>query len=339
MEAKEVTILTGFLGAGKTTLLNAVLKYFGEKKFAIIENEIGQESIDAGLILKRDGNIVEMNNGCLCCTLNDDLYDLLNKLWKKRDSWDHLLIEATGIADPAHIAKPFLTVDQVKRGFALKRVICIVDASLIEDQLKVHEEAIRQIAFSDVIALNKTAGLAEEQLLDLKTMLKLINPFAETVIVSGEDFPVPKLFAKERYTQFYNHPKAVNTPKGILNLDSSMQSMAKPLMAVSGQHRRHEHSAIETILLKYRESFDMDELEHRMTVFLLLQSANVYRIKAMIYSQDFQSRLILQTVGKSLAITIGERWMPDEIKESKIVIIGKELQALGFDKLFKSCFQ
>jgi len=336
MKAKEVTLLTGFLGAGKTTVLNAVIAKKKDTRFAIIENEIGEESIDAGLILKSEDDIMELNNGCLCCTLNDNIYELLNNLWDRKDSWDHLIIEATGIADPANIAHPFLTSDNVKRGFDLKRVICIVDAELIEDQLKEHPEAIKQIAFSDLILLNKVEKVSAGYVRALQAILKSINPFAETLIAEGQNFQVTKLFARERFANFYSNPRPVATPKGIFSLSSAAPEK-QPLVAFGTSHNKHEHSDIETILLKYKESMNIQELEHRMMVFLIAQSANVYRVKGIIYSHLFESRIVLQTVGKSLAITLGETWLPDEIRETKIVVIGKGLKLYGFDKMFRTC--
>jgi G3E family GTPase len=135
-DIKEVSILTGFLGSGKTTLVNAIISGKAKTRFAIIENEIGEESIDAELLIKRDDNIVELNNGCLCCTLNDNLYDILNQLWLRKSSWDQLLIEATGIADPANIARPFLTNESVQESFQLKMVKCVVDSDLIDEHQK-----------------------------------------------------------------------------------------------------------------------------------------------------------------------------------------------------------
>lgn len=336
MKAKEVTLLTGFLGAGKTTVLNSIISTLKDTKFAIIENEIGEESIDAGLIIKGEDDIMELNNGCLCCTLNDDLFELLNSLWDRKDSWDHLIIEATGIADPANIAHPFLTNDQVKRGYNLKRVICIVDAELVEDQLKERTEAIQQIAFSDIILLNKTSKISESYVNDLQAILKTINPFAEILIAADQDFQVKKMFERERFANFYSNPKPVVTPRGIFSLGNATTEK-QPLMATAASHNRHEHSDIETILLKYKESMDIEALEHRMMVFLILQSANIYRVKGIIYSHIFSSRLVLQTVGKSLSITVGETWLPDEIKETKIVVIGKDLKVYGFDKMFRTC--
>lgn len=336
MKAKEVTLLTGFLGAGKTTILNAIISKKKDTRFAIIENEIGAESIDAGLIIKGDDDIMELNNGCLCCSLNDNLYDILNSLWDRKDSWDHLIIEATGIADPANIAHPFLTNDNVKRGYHLKRVICVVDAEQIEDQLKDRPEAIQQIAFSDIILLNKVGKVTESYVVELQAVLKTINPFAETIIVTLEDFQVKKMFDRERFANFYSNPKPVITPGGVFSLGNGVTEK-QSVIASDSSHNRHIHSDIETILLKYKESMDIQELEHRMMVFLIAQSSNVYRIKGIIYSHEFESRIILQTVGKSLAITLGEMWLPDEIRETKIVVIGKQLKVYGFDKMFRTC--
>lgn len=336
MQAKEVTLLTGFLGAGKTTLLNAIIANKKDTRFAIIENEIGEESIDAGLIVKGEDDIMELNNGCLCCTLNDNLYDLLNSLWDRRGDWDHLIIEATGIADPANIAHPFLTNDNVKRGFQLKRVICVVDAEQVEDQLKDRPEAIQQIAFSDIILLNKVEKVSEDATLELQGILKTINPFAETIIATQQDFQVKKMFNRERFANFYSNPRPIQTPKGIFSLGRELPEN-KNIVASDTSHHLHTHSDIETILLKYKESMDVQELEHRMMVFLIAQSANVYRIKGIIYSHEFESRIILQTVGKALAISLGERWLPDEVRETRIVLIGKKLQVYGFDKMFRTC--
>ncbi|MEL6355988.1 MAG: GTP-binding protein, partial [Bacteroidota bacterium] len=142
---KPVTILTGFLGAGKTTFLNHLLQENEGIRYAIIENEFGKQGIDNELVLRPDETIVELNNGCLCCTLNDNLYDILNELHERRDEFDEIIIEATGVADPTGLAQPFIIHPLVKKHFPLTAIICLVDAELVEDQLKETEEAINQI--------------------------------------------------------------------------------------------------------------------------------------------------------------------------------------------------
>lgn len=337
-DIREVSILTGFLGAGKTTLLNAVISHKHHTRFAIVENEIGEESIDAELLIKSDENIVELNNGCLCCTLNDNLYDILNQLWLKKSSWDHLVIEATGIADPANIARPFLTNISVQESFHLKRVICVVDAELIEDQLKETEVAIQQIAFSDVILLNKSEKVTTAYLKELQGILKTLNPFAEILVALENDFKIDILFNTERHSDFYSNPKPFLTPKGIFNLMPA-ETAASPKLGLGNSHRRHEHSDIETILLRYPEGMNIEAIRHRMMVFLLVQSVGVYRIKGILFSKNYEDRVILQTVGKGMSVTNGQPWQDGDKKESKIVIIGKRLSIYGFDSMFRSCLE
>jgi len=142
---RPVTILTGFLGSGKTTFLNHLLEQNPSKRYAIIENEYGQESIDSELILRAEDGIMELNNGCLCCTLNENLYEILNTLYQRREEYDELIIEATGVADPRGLADPFLNNYSIKKQFPLNRIICLVDAEQVEDQLRTTEEAIHQI--------------------------------------------------------------------------------------------------------------------------------------------------------------------------------------------------
>lgn len=338
METKQVTILTGFLGAGKTTLLNQIIAQKPNTKFAIIENEIGKESIDAGLIIKGSEDIIELNDGCLCCSLNDDLYDILNSLHQRKTEWDELIIEATGIADPANIANPFMVNPFIYKWCNLKRVICVVDAELIEDQLRDTEEAIRQIAFSDIILLNKVEKISTQYLAILKETLNTINPFTEIVIGAENDFKVSQLFNHSRSTTFYTNPnpKQVNSTKGFISIAPANPQPQFSLL--NNVHKRHQHSNIDTILLKFKAPFNVIELEYRMIAFLHFQAKDVYRVKGIIESGDHDHKVIYQSVGKNSSVTCGEIWGADEIRESKIVVIGKNLQAHGFEKLFSSCF-
>lgn len=336
MNIKQVTILTGFLGAGKTTLLNQIIAQKPDKRFAIIENEIGKESIDAGLIIKGTEPVIELNDGCLCCSLNDDLLDILTALHSREHEWDELIIEATGIADPANIAQPFLVNPFIYKWCALQRVICVVDAELIEDQLKDTEEAIRQIAFSDIILLNKVEKISSDYAATLPQILTTINPFAEIVTGSASNFKISALFNHIRSGTFYSNPKQVNSPKGFISIATN--TTQQPAMLSQNSHKRHQHSNIDTLLLKFETSFDVIELEYRMIAFLHFQSKDVYRVKGIIDSDAYDHKVIYQSVGKSSAVTFGEQWGKNEIRESKIVIIGKNLKAHGFEKMFSTCF-
>ncbi|MGF7079626.1 CobW family GTP-binding protein [Mucilaginibacter sp. UYCu711] len=334
MIAKPVSIITGFLGAGKTTVLNQIIRERPETRYAIIENEIGQESIDAELILKNQEDIIELNDGCLCCSLSDGLFDILNALWDRKAEWDELIIEATGIADPAGIAQPFLVNPQIRAAFVLQRVICVVDVQLIEDQLRETDETIRQISFSDIILLNKTENISDSDLNNLKDTLGKINPFATIIVSNRSDLQIDTLLNHERSSNFAKNPKIINSKFGALSLSPSIL-LNKQSAITPGVNYKHHHSNIVTLFIKFKGYLNIRELEHRLYVFLVFQSKDVYRIKGIINVKDAEEKFIIQSVVKSVAISSGSRWETGEERENKIIIIGKNLVIEPFEKLFK----
>ena len=184
-----VTILTGFLGSGKTTLLNRILSEQHGKRIAVIENEYGEIGIDQALVINADEEIFEMSNGCICCTVRGDLIRVLGNLMKRRDKFDYVLVETTGLADPGPVAQTFFMDDDIGAEFALDGIVTLVDAAHIEQQLGRSEESTEQIAFADVLVLNK-ADLVDAQTLDrLEVRLRDMNRMAR--IVRGERANVP----------------------------------------------------------------------------------------------------------------------------------------------------
>lgn len=323
---KDVTLLTGFLGSGKTTLLNALLADRPTTRFALIENEFGEENIDGQLVRsgvpgRPDVDITELSNGCLCCSLNNELLDVLETLYDRRDSFDELIIETTGIADPANVAVPFLMLSMVQREFPLKRVICLVDAELIEDQLRDTEEAIQQISFSDVILINKTDRVSMAYVAKLGGILRGLNPLAEVLVGHKDALPISTLMAIERDTadavrvasfvptkakagvSLHHHaPKpAVERPLGTL-----------PHWNTGPQPHHHAHSNIVSLSFRFAEPFDLTRLYHRLTTLLLFQGQDIYRVKGIIYEAARTERMIVQSVGKSLTMIEGADWQPGE---------------------------
>src|SRR3954469_3585298 len=151
-----VTVLTGFLGAGKTTLLNRILTEQHGKKLAVIENEFGEVGVDNQLVIQSDEELFEMNNGCICCTVRGDLIRILGRLMKRKDRLDGILIETTGLANPGPVAQTFFTDDEMKANFRLDAIVTVVDAKHVLQHLESEDEAVKQLAFADVILLNKT---------------------------------------------------------------------------------------------------------------------------------------------------------------------------------------
>ena len=173
-----VTILTGFLGSGKTTLMNRILRENHGKRIAIIENEYGEIGIDQGLVIDTDEEIFEMSNGCLCCTVRGDLIRVLTNLSKRRDKFDYVLVETTGLADPGPVAQTFFMDDEVREEFALDGIVTLVDARHIDQQLGRSDESTQQIAFGDVVLLNKTDLVSSESLDALETRVRDMNRMA-----------------------------------------------------------------------------------------------------------------------------------------------------------------
>jgi G3E family GTPase len=185
-----VTVLTGFLGSGKTTLLNYILTEQHGKRIAVIENEFGEIGIDDALVIDAEEEIFEMNNGCICCTVRGDLIRILGNLMKRRDKFDHILIETTGLADPAPVAQTFFVDPEVESALSLDAIVTLVDAKHILQHLDdekpegVENEAIEQIAFADRILVNKVDLVDHEELAEVERRIRAVNAMAEIIPTS-----------------------------------------------------------------------------------------------------------------------------------------------------------
>ena len=185
-----VSILTGFLGSGKTTLLNRILSEEHGKRIAVIENEYGEVGIDQALVIDADEEIFEMSNGCICCTVRGDLIRVLGNLMKRRDKFDYVLVETTGLADPGPVAQTFFVDDEIRAEFTLDGIVTLVDAAHIEQQLGRSDESTEQIAFADVLVLNKTDLVDDDALDGLEARLREMNRMARVVRSEQADVPV-----------------------------------------------------------------------------------------------------------------------------------------------------
>ena len=185
-----VTVLTGFLGAGKTTLLNRILTEQHGKKLAVIENEFGEVGVDNQLVIQSDEELFEMNNGCICCTVRGDLIRILGRLMKRKDQLDGILIETTGLANPGPVAQTFFTDDEMKANFRLDAIVTVVDAKHILQHLGTDDESVKQLAFADVIILNKTDLVAPAELDALEFRIRAINAVAKIHRAQNADVPL-----------------------------------------------------------------------------------------------------------------------------------------------------
>jgi G3E family GTPase len=315
IQPKPVTIITGFLGAGKTTFLNALLTQNAKGKYAIIENEFGKESIDGELVVEVADSVFEMSSGCLCCSLNEDLVELLISLSGKAVNFEELIIETTGIADPASVGVPFLVDPLVTRYYELQRVVCVVDAQNIVYELASTEEARKQISFSDILLISKTDLITAEELEDTKNLLYKINPFATVLAITDGTYPIDEIMNFER-----------NVEQVTVNEDTSVS-----------KHKEHHHHSLSSLTLLFDDPFDLPKLHHTLMIFLAAQAKDIYRVKGIVYAQDEDRKVIVQSVAQYLSLSHGKHWEDDEIKRSRIVFIGKNLKSKGFERLLRQC--
>jgi len=188
-----VTVLTGFLGAGKTTLLNRILTEQHGKKIAVIENEFGEVGVDNQLVIQSDEELFEMNNGCICCTVRGDLIRILGRLMKRKEPLDGILIETTGLANPGPVAQTFFTDDEMKANFRLDAIVTVVDAKHILQHLGTDDESVKQLAFADVIILNKTDLIPPAELTPLEARIRTINAVAKIHRAQNADVPLDRV--------------------------------------------------------------------------------------------------------------------------------------------------
>ena len=185
-----VTILTGFLGSGKTTLLNRILTEEHGRRIAVIENEFGEVGIDQGLVINADEEVFEMSNGCICCTVRGDLIRVLGNLMKRRDKFDYVLVETTGLADPGPVAQTFFMDDEIRNEFALDGIVTLVDSGHINQQLGRSDESSEQVAFADVLILNKTDLISDGKLDELESRLRDMNSMAQVLRCEQAEVPI-----------------------------------------------------------------------------------------------------------------------------------------------------
>lgn len=303
-----VTILTGFLGSGKTTLLNRILTEQHGQKIAVIENEFGEADIDSELLLNTDEQIVEMNNGCICCTVRGDLVRILGELAEKRANgnvcFDRVVIETTGLADPAPVAQTFFVDDNIRDYYLLDAIITVVDAKHAPQQLDEHHEAQEQVGFADRILLSKTDLVADTEVDALAARLKNMNPRA----------PVRKVHFGETALNDILDVRGFNL-NAILDIEPDF------LQDVS-----HEHDDdINSFVFRSPRAFDHVMLQDFLDGLLAVYGKDLLRYKGVLYIKNISSRVVFQGVHMLMGLDHGKPWRANEIPETVMVFIGRKL--------------
>ena len=320
-----VTVLTGYLGAGKTTLLNRILSENHGKKYAVIVNEFGEIGIDNDLIIGADEEVFEMNNGCVCCTVRGDLVRILDGLMKRKGKFDAIIVETTGLADPAPVAQTFFVDEDVQANARLDAVVTVADAKWLADRLKDAPEAKNQIAFADVIVLNKTDLVSKAELAEVEARIRAINPYA-------------KLHRTERCQVALSDV----LERGAFDLDRILEIEPEFLHADDGHdhsHHGHDHAhAKEHGGLKHYHDEDMQSLSLRSdvpldpTVFMpwlqdlvAKEGQKILRSKGIMSFRDDDDRYVFQGVHMMLEGDHQRTWKDGEKRESRLVFIGRDL--------------
>jgi G3E family GTPase len=303
-----VTILTGFLGSGKTTLLNRILKEDHGHRIAVIENEFGEVGVDNDIIETGDEQIVEMNNGCICCTVRGDLIRILGSLKEKRRQgalkFDRVVIETTGMADPGPVAQTFFTDEEIGNYYLLDSIITLVDAKHAPRQLDEFREAQEQVGFADRILLSKTDLSAEEEVESLVQRLKRMNPRAPVKKVHFGDAPIAEVLDIRGFNL-----------NAILELD--------PQFLAESHHEHHDE--VESFVFRSDKPFDGQKLEQFLSGMIQVYGPDLLRYKGVLWMKGNPRRVVFQGVHMMMGGDLGKPWGKGEKKGSVMVFIGKKL--------------
>jgi len=312
-----VTVLTGYLGAGKTTLLNRILTHEHGKKVAVIVNEFGEVGIDNQLVIDTDEEIFEMNNGCICCTVRGDLIRIIGNLMRRRDKFDHLVIETTGLADPAPVIQTFFVDEDMQTQLSLDAVVTVVDAKHIWQHWEA-DEAQEQIAFADVILLNKVDLVSEDVLEELERRIRSMNAIAKIYRTRNAELEMDTLLG----VNAFDLSRALEIDPNFLQEDA------------------HEHDeTVGSIALVEHGALNMDRLNEWMSYLLQTRGPDIFRMKGILNVAGEDRRFVFQGVHMLFEGKRDRHWKPNETRKSELVFIGRNLDEAELRENFLACIE
>jgi len=337
-----VTVLTGYLGAGKTTLLNRILSENHGKKYAVIVNEFGEIGIDNDLIIGADEEVFEMNNGCVCCTVRGDLVRILDGLMKRKGKFDAIIVETTGLADPAPVAQTFFVDEDVQRNARLDAVVTVADAKWLSDRLKDAPEAKNQIAFADVIVLNKADLVSRAELAEVEARIRAINPYAklhrtERCKVALSDVLERGAFDLDRILEI--EPEFLQVGDGHDHHDHDHHQHSHD------HHHDHDHGGLkhyhdeemQSLSLRSERPIDPAKFMPWLQNLVASEGQNILRSKGILAFSDDDDRYVFQGVHMMLEGDHQRPWKEGEARESRLVFIGRELPEQAIREGFENC--
>jgi len=312
-----VTVLTGFLGAGKTTLLNRILTEQHGKKYAVIVNEFGETGIDNDLVVNADEEVFEMNNGCICCTVRGDLIRILDGLLKRADGFDAILVETTGLADPAPVAQTFFVDADVAEKTTLDAVVTVVDAVHLEDQLAQSEEAAEQLAFADLVLLNKIDLVDADRRTRIEARIRAMNPYARIVQSERCGVPLEQVLGQ----QAFDLQRVLEIEPQFLDADHA-----------------HEHDENVTSISVHADTpIDADKFQAWFSQLLQEKGPQILRSKGILDLAGESERYVIQGVHMLMEGAFMGPWPKGEPRRSRLVFIGRDLDTMELEEGFAGC--
>ncbi|WP_206933990.1 CobW family GTP-binding protein [Roseococcus thiosulfatophilus] len=312
-----VTVLTGYLGAGKTTLLNRILTENHGKKFAVIINEFGELGVDNDLVVDADEEVFEMNNGCICCTVRGDMIRILSGLMKRRDKFDGIILETTGLADPAPVAQTFFVDEDVKKATRLDSIVTVVDAKHLSARLNDSKEAEEQIAFADLILLNKMDLVTEEEAQAVEAKIRAINPMAEVIRSTKSNVDIGSVIGRDAF-----------------NLE---RILAREPDFLSGEDDHEHDSEVNSVSFEVERPIDPEKFNAWMTDLLAAKGQDLLRTKGILAYPGEDRRFAFQAVHMIADGDYISPWKEGDPRRSKIVFIGRDLNRPQLRRGFEAC--
>ena len=317
-----VTVVTGFLGSGKTTLVNYILSENHGKRIAVIENEFGEIGIDDALVIDAEEEIFEMNNGCICCTVRGDLIRILGTLMKRRDKFDYILVETTGLADPAPVAQTFFVDEEIRAQLRLDAIVTVVDAKHLalhlfeEKEEGIENEALEQLAFADRVLINKIDLVNEEELLLVEKQIRSINAGASLV----------------------------RTQMSKVDLDWVLNARAFELSRVLEvdpqflEESEHMHDqSITSVGIEVDGPVDLEKINDWLGWLLREKGTEIFRMKGILNINGSENRFVFQGVHMLFDGQPDRAWRTDETRVNKMIFIGRNLDRDDLNSRFRAC--
>ena len=337
-----VTVLTGYLGAGKTTLLNRILSEPHGKKYAVIVNEFGEIGIDNELVVNADEEVFEMNNGCICCTVRGDLVRIIDGLMRRKGKFDAIIVETTGLADPAPVAQTFFMDEQVGAKTKLDAVVTVADAKWLSERLKDAPEAKNQIAFADVILINKTDLVTPDELDEVEARIRAINPYARVHRTERAGIAINEVLGRNAF----DLDRILDIEPAFLTAEEEHDHSHDHGHDHHHDHDHHHHGNglkhyhdedMQSVALRTDKPLNPDKFFPWVQDLVATEGKDILRCKGILSFKDDPERFVFQGVHMILDGDHQRAWKDGEKRESRAVFIGRKLPEEKIRQGFESC--